>query len=93
MVRTLMRGCLRNMDNIIHSIIDLDIDSRLMVMKIVSQGAIAEELIDEGEEETLVRMWLTELNILDSIRESIEAQELLSEDQKDYIWSIVLEGV
>lgn len=93
MVRTLMRGCLRNMDNIIHSIIDLDIDSRLMVMKIVSQGAIAEELIDEGEEETLVRMWLTELNILDNIRESIEAQELLSEDQKDYIWSIVLEGV
>ena len=93
MVRTLMRGCLRNMDNIIHSVIDLDIDSRLMVMKIVSQGAIAEELIDEGEEETLVRMWLTELNILDNIRESIEAQELLSEDQKDYIWSIVLEGV
>lgn len=88
-----MRGCLRNMDNIILSLVDLDMDTRLMIMKTVVRGAISEGFIDKDEEEMLVKMWLSELVLLDGIRESIEAQGLLSEEQKDYIWSIVLEGV
>lgn len=88
-----MRGCLRNMDNIILSLVDLDMDTRLMIMKTVVSGAIADGIIDKDEEEMLVKMWLTELVMLDGIRESIEAQGLLTEEQKDYIWSIVLEGV
>ena len=81
------------MNNIIHSLIDLDMDSRLLMMKIVTQGAISEGVIDEDQEDSIVGMWIIELNMLDDIRESIEAQGLLSEEQKDYIWSIVLEGV
>lgn len=81
------------MNNIIHSLIDLDMDSRLLMMKIVTQGAISEGVIDEDQEDSIVEMWITELTMLDGIRESIESQGLLSEEQKDYIWSIVLEGV
>lgn len=81
------------MESIIHSLIDLDMDTRLMIMKTVAHGSMSEGIIDEDEEESLVKMWITQLVLLDDIRESIEAQELLSEEQKDYIWSIVLEGV
>ena len=81
------------MENIIHSLVDLDMSSRLIIMKIAVQGAIADGIIDEQEEEAIVKTWITELNLLDRIKESIEAQELLNEDQKDYLWSIVLKGV
>ena len=64
-----------------------------MMMKIVTHGAISEGVIDEDQEDSIVEMWITELTMLDGIRESIESQGLLSEEQKDYIWSIVLEGV
>ena len=90
-----MRGCLRNMDNIIRKLLDLDTTSRLRVVKLVVQDAVADGLISEdGDmEETIILMWLAELNLLDGIRENIEAQELLNEAQKDYLWSIVLGGV
>lgn len=90
-----MRGCLRNMDNIIRKLLDLDTTSRLRVVNLVVQDAVADGLISEdGDmEETIILMWLAELNLLDGIRENIEAQELLNEAQKDYLWSIVLGGV
>lgn len=93
MVRTSMRGCLRSMENITHRLIDLDMTSRLMMIEGVIQDAISEGIIDENEEETLVNMWITELRTLDNIKENIEAQELLTENQKEYIWSIVMGGV
>lgn len=82
------------MENIIRKLVDLDMPSRLRVVKLVVQDAVADGLISEdGDmEETIIKMWLAELNLLDGIRENIEAQELLNEAQKDYLWSIVLEG-
>lgn len=83
------------MDDIIRKLLDLDVASRLRVVKLVVQDAVADGLINEdGDmEETIILMWLAELNLLDGIRENIEAQELLNEAQKDYLWSIVLGGV
>lgn len=81
------------MGNFISMLIDLDEDTRLMTISTMIYMALSNDLMEKEDEEGLVKILLAKLALLDGIRESIDAQELLTEEQKDYIWSIVMEGV
>lgn len=88
-----MRGCLRNMDNIIQLLIDEDKITREVIIALATKQGLMDGTIKDKEEGAHIMFWMTRLDLLDDIRARINDEELLTEDQKSYLWSIVLGGV
>ena len=88
-----MKGCLRNMKSILQELIDADESTRETIISLVANQGVIDGTVENGEEDTLLFFWMTRLNLLDDIRTRINDEELLTEEQKSYFWSIVLEGV
>lgn len=81
------------MNNIIRILIDADETTRELILSLAARNSLLDgTLEDEVEEGAHIMFWMTRLDLLDDIRARIEDEELLTEDQKSYLWSIVVEG-
>lgn len=80
------------MNNIIRILIDADETTRELILSLAARKSLLDGTIQDEEVGAHIMFWMTRLDLLDDIRARIEDEELLTEDQKSYLWSIVVEG-